>query len=59
MMLAYVGLYTAIITAVYLFSYSYIEALRISNAEEKVYGGTFIFSSIMAFVFSGLTYLFI
>ncbi|KRG12560.1 hypothetical protein ACA30_08835 [Virgibacillus soli] len=59
MMLSYVGLYTAIITAVYLFAYSYIEALRISNAEEKVYGGTFIFSSIMAFVFSRFTYLFI
>ncbi len=33
--------------------------VELSNAEEKVYGGTFIFSSIMAFVFSGLTYLFI
>ncbi|MEK3887687.1 hypothetical protein [Bacillus sp. FSL K6-3431] len=48
-----------LIMTVYLFSYSYIEALRISNAEEKVFGGTFIFSSSMAFVFSGLCYLFI
>ncbi|MCJ7843645.1 hypothetical protein MUB24_22805 [Lederbergia sp. NSJ-179] len=58
-MLAQFGLFIAVIMAVYLFSYSYIEALRISNAEDKVYGGTFIFSTIMAFVFSGLTYLFI
>lgn len=58
-MLTKIALYIAIIMTVYLFSYSYIEALRISNSEEKVYGGTFIFSSIMAFVFSGLTYLFI
>ncbi|HEY4552092.1 MAG TPA: hypothetical protein VIG80_02745 [Bacillaceae bacterium] len=58
-MLPNIALAVALITAIYLFSYSYIEALRISNAEDKVYGGTFIFSSIMAFVFSGLTYLFI
>ncbi|MBS4195147.1 hypothetical protein [Lederbergia citri] len=59
MMLTKIALFIAIIMTVYLFAYSYIEALRISNSEEKVYGGTFIFSSIMAFVFSGLTYLFI
>jgi len=58
-MLTNIAFITALLMAVYLFSYSYIEALRISNSEERVYGGTFIFSSIMAFVFSGLTYLFI
>ncbi|MBS4200117.1 hypothetical protein KHA93_10775 [Bacillus sp. FJAT-49732] len=58
-MLTKIALIIALCMTVYLFSYSYIEALRISNSEERVYGGTFIFSSIMAFVFSGLTYLFI
>ncbi|MCJ8009484.1 hypothetical protein ACFFF5_18745 [Lederbergia wuyishanensis] len=58
-MLTKIALIIAILMTVYLFSYSYIEALRISNSEERVTGGTFIFSSIMAFVFSGLTYLFI
>ncbi|MBS4208574.1 hypothetical protein [Bacillus sp. FJAT-50079] len=58
-MLTTIAFYVALIMAVYLFSYSYIEGIRISNTEGQVYGGTFIFSSIMAFVFSGLTYLFI
>lgn len=58
-MLEKIALIIAVLTAVYLFSYSYIEALRISNSDGKVYGGTFIFSSIMAFVFSAITYLFI
>lgn len=58
-MLTNIAFTITIIMTLYLFSYSYIEALRISNTEEKVYGGTFIFSSSMAFVFSGLCYLFI
>lgn len=53
------ALFLSFFMAIYLFSYSYIEALRISESDEKVYGGTFIFSSAMAFVFSGFTYLFI
>ncbi|WP_222119473.1 hypothetical protein [Siminovitchia fortis] len=44
--------------ALYLFSYSYIEAIRISNSDDKVEAGTFIFMSCMAFVFSGFTYVF-
>lgn len=59
MILTHIGLYTSTLAAVYLFAYAYIEAIRISNATEKVYGGTFIFSTVMAFVFSGFTYLFI
>ncbi|MFC5464280.1 hypothetical protein [Lederbergia graminis] len=58
-MLTNIAFIITIIMTLYLFSYSYIEALRISDAEEKVYGGTFIFSSIMAFVFSFMTYLFV
>ena len=52
------ALTVALLMTLYLFSYSYIEAYRISHGE-KVYGATFIFSSIMAFVFSGIAYLFI
>jgi len=54
-----VGLYVSFFMAIFLFLYAYIEALRISNAEDKVYGGTFIFSIVMAFIFSGFTYTFI
>lgn len=58
-MLTNFALTVALLMTLYLFTYSYIEALRISNLGEKVYGATFIFSSIMAFVFSGIAYLFI
>ncbi|RST77693.1 hypothetical protein D4T97_004285 [Siminovitchia acidinfaciens] len=54
-----IALIISFLMALYLFSYSYIEGLRISNAEEKVEAGTFIFMSCMAFVFSGFTYIFI
>ncbi len=45
--------------AVFLFSYSYIEGIKIANSEEKVYGGTFILSVTAAFVFAGFTHVFI
>lgn len=41
--------------AIYLFIYAYIEGIKMANSEEKIYGGTFIFSVVGAFVFSGLT----
>jgi hypothetical protein len=50
-------LYLSLVMAIYLFIYSFIEGIRISNSEEKVSGGTFIFSMTMAFIFSGFTYL--
>ncbi|MFS0646775.1 hypothetical protein [Siminovitchia sp. 179-K 8D1 HS] len=55
------ALIISFLMAIYLFSYCYVEALRISDADadEKVEGGTFLVMSIMAFVFSGFTYLFI
>jgi hypothetical protein len=55
------ALIISFLMAMYLFAYCYLEALRISDADpdEKVEGGTFLVMSIMAFVFSGLTYLFI
>ncbi|HBZ09418.1 MAG TPA: hypothetical protein DEO65_06010 [Bacillus bacterium] len=59
MILTSIALTISFLMALYLFSYSYIEALRISNSDEKVEAGTFIFMSCMAFVFSGFTYMFI
>nr|WP_213089153.1 hypothetical protein [Siminovitchia thermophila]MBM7717587.1 hypothetical protein [Siminovitchia thermophila] len=54
------ALVISFLMAIYLFSYCYVEALRISDTDvDKKEGGTFLVMSIMAFVFSGLTYLFI
>ncbi len=50
-----IALYLSLIMALYLFVFSYIEGIKIANAEEKVHGGTFIFSVVGAFIFSGLT----
>ncbi|MCP3740689.1 hypothetical protein [Rossellomorea sp. BNER] len=59
-MLVNFALIISILMALYLFSYAYIEGIRISDADQKVDGGiTFIFSIMMAFSFSGITYLFI
>ncbi|MBM7586296.1 hypothetical protein JOC86_002838 [Bacillus pakistanensis] len=59
-MLVDFALIISILMALYLFSYAYIEGIRISESDQKVDGGiTFIFSIMMAFVFSGFTYLFI
>gem|GEM_PF-2452875 len=54
-----IGLFVSFFMSLFLFLYAYIEAIKISNAEDKVYGGTFIFSIVMAFIFSGFTYTFI
>jgi hypothetical protein len=53
------ALILSFIMAVYLFAVSFVQAIRISESQTEVRGGTFIFSVIMAFVFSGLTYIFI
>ncbi|RLQ91082.1 hypothetical protein D9X91_21270 [Falsibacillus albus] len=45
--------------ALYLFSYSFIEGLKLGDKYGKPNIVTFLFSFIMAFVFSGMTYLFI
>jgi hypothetical protein len=45
--------------AVFLFAYAYAEGIKIANSDEEVYGGTFILSVTAAFIFSGLTYVFI
>jgi hypothetical protein len=50
--------YLSYLMAVFLFSYAYIEGIKIAEAEKFVYGGTFIFSIVSALVFSRLTYIF-
>ncbi|MEQ2527082.1 hypothetical protein WMO40_10245 [Bacillaceae bacterium CLA-AA-H227] len=56
-MLGNAALYLSFIMAVYLFVFSYIEGIKIANSDEKVHGGTFIFTFTFAFIFSGLTYI--
>jgi hypothetical protein len=58
-MLVNAALILSFIMAIYLFAYSFVQALEISESETEVKGGTFIFSIIMAFFFSGFTYVFI
>lgn len=53
-MLENVAFYLSFITAVYLFVFSYVEGIRIANSQEKIHGGTFIFSCTFAFIFTGL-----
>ncbi|MFI8578203.1 hypothetical protein ACIGEL_21300 [Rossellomorea aquimaris] len=57
-MLTNVALSLSFIMAVYLFAYSYVLALKICESTTPVRGMTFIFSVVMAFVFSGFTYVF-
>ncbi|QED50195.1 hypothetical protein FSZ17_18475 [Cytobacillus dafuensis] len=59
MLLETAALYLSVFMAVYLFSYAYVEGIKIANSEGKIYGGTFIFSVTSGFIFSGLTYVFI
>ncbi|WP_202617865.1 hypothetical protein [Bacillus dakarensis] len=56
-MLESAALYLSFIMAVYLFAFSFFEGIKIADSDEKVNGGTFIFSFTSAFIFSGLTYM--
>jgi hypothetical protein len=58
-MLIKAALILSFIMAIYLFAISFVQAIKISESETEVRGGTFIFSVTMAFIFSGLTYVFI
>jgi hypothetical protein len=53
------ALYLSVGMAVFLFAFSYAEAIRIANSKGKVYGGTFIFSATAGLIFSRLSYFFI
>ncbi|MCA1057177.1 hypothetical protein LCM10_19720 [Rossellomorea aquimaris] len=50
--------YLSYFMAIYLFAYSYVLGLKISDSTRPVRGFTFILSVVMAFVFSGFTYTF-
>ncbi|MGR3765487.1 hypothetical protein [Rossellomorea sp. NS-SX7] len=50
--------YLSYFMAIYLFAYSYVTGLKISESTKPVRGFTFILSVVMAFVFSGFTYTF-
>ncbi|WP_415818187.1 hypothetical protein [Mesobacillus thioparans] len=58
-MLQSIALYLSLLMAIFLFSVAYFEAIKIADADGKVHGGTFIFSTICALLFSRFTYLFI
>ncbi|MGM0847406.1 MAG: hypothetical protein ACQEUT_21005 [Bacillota bacterium] len=58
-MIVQAALILSFIMAIYLFAFSYVQAIQIAESETEVRGGTFIFSVAMAFIFSGLTYIFI
>ena len=57
-MLQSFALYLSFIMTLYLFSYAYIEGIRIADSEDKVHGGTFIFSVSAALIFSSFTFTF-
>jgi hypothetical protein len=59
LILELLAFYISYFMAVYLFSYSYLEGIKIAETEGMAYGGTFIFSIVCALIFSKLTYVFI
>jgi hypothetical protein len=58
-MLQSIALYLSLFMAILLFAYAYVEGLRIADSNEKVYGGTFIFTVVFGFIFSRLSYVFL
>ncbi len=58
-MLQTFALYLSFIMTLFLFSYAYIEGLKIANTEGKVRGETFIFSVTAALIFSSFTFAFV
>jgi hypothetical protein len=57
-MLQTAALFLSLIMALFLFSYAYVEGIKMANTEGKVYGGTFILSVVSAFLFSAFTFVF-
>lgn len=52
MSVSFIGLTLSYIMALYLFSITFIEAIKISNEQGKVHGFTLIFSFTSAIVFT-------
>ena len=46
------AMFLSLAMCIFLFTYSYMEGIRMSNEEGKVRGGTFIFSIVMGLVFA-------
>lgn len=57
-MLQTAALFLSLIMALFLFSYAYVEGIKLANTEGKVHGGTFILSVVSAFLFSAFTFVF-
>lgn len=57
-MLETVAFYVSFITAVLLILRGYYEAIKISNSDDRVYGGTLIFCVVFALFFSKMTFVF-
>ncbi|WP_257959307.1 hypothetical protein [Bacillus sp. V3-13] len=53
------ALYLSLVMAIFLFAFAYFEAIKISNADGKICGGTFILSLTSGFIFSGFTHIFL
>jgi hypothetical protein len=59
MTLTFAAQHLSYFMAIYLFAYSYVLGLKISDSTKPVRGFTFILSVVMGFVFSCFTYVFI
>ena len=57
-MIESIAFYLSFFMAIYLFVRAYIEALTISEASGKVYGGTLIFCVVFGLIFSKFTFAF-
>ncbi len=57
-MLESFAFYLSFVMAVFLFLRGYIEAIKISNADDRVYGGTLILCVIFALFFSKMSFVF-
>lgn len=57
-MIESIAFYLSFFMAIYLFARAYIEAITISEASGKVYGGTLIFCIVFGLIFSKFTFAF-
>lgn len=58
-MLQSIALYLSLFMAILFFAFAYVEGLRIADSNEKVYGGTSIFTVVFGFIFPRLSYVFL
>ncbi len=53
-----IGLIVCVLTSLYLFTYCYVK-VNSENKKEKVFTLTFVFAICMAYLFTGLSYVFL